>query len=419
MKHGKEHYSGGRRGPMIGSVSSSRFYLLSVPCFIRVSSVAMLALFLAGCGNREPKKEYIGLTVALTGPQQKAGEEIRRGAELALEDFDQELGDGLIAGRKLVLLSNDTTSKPERTKAMAVRMIHANKVIALIGGDAGPSDHEAAWVCQNSPAPQTTPFVSAASSDPRLTQLGSFVFQAGLSEEARGRALAAFAIKELKAERIAILHLVEPTVEKPEAEATRNGTVESFVSALAAALKGKTIHTHRGKIEELKSVMETWKGNDRPDAVVLAGSSDSLLRSSTFLPSKDLPVLAGGCGEPELLLQANPGGVAGWHFAASFSAEDPDSAGFVKRFEAKHQTKPSALAALGHDATRMLLQAVKDANSMDRVKIRDRLAAIDSFQGASGSVSWTENRTARRPALIVHFTNGNSKLVKKLPADGY
>lgn len=375
--------------------------------------VVVLTPVLAGCSAREPKKEYIGLPVALSGPNQKAGAEIRRGAELALANRTEPL----LAGKKIVLLSNDTDSKPERAKAMAVRMIQANKAIALIGGDPGPGDHEMGWVCQNTPAPQTTPFVSAAGPSSRLTQLGPFVFSTGLSDEARGRALAAFAVKELKAQRLLVLQL------QPEGKNGNEPVEDALVQTFLATVKklGKSVRhqTFRFRPESPKDIRADVKEQEPPEAVLLAGDTagiSGVIRSLRAEVRGNAKILC--AAEPELVAH-NAEDFEACYFCTAFCTDDPDPVAreFAKRYEAEHKAKPGAFAALGHDAAGMLFEAIRRAESANPDEIREQLGKLAGFKGVSGPVSFAADRTARRPAFIVQLANGAGKLIQKLPAD--
>ncbi len=382
--------------------------------------VLLCVTALTGCG-REPKQEPIGLAVALSGPNQRAGEEIRRGAELALAEIADQT---LIPGRKLVLLSNDTDSKPERAKALAVRLIQANKAIALIGGDPGPADQEMAWVCQNTPAPQTTPFLSAVSSSPRLTSLGPFVYRIGLGDDARGRALAEFAIDELKSQRFLVLGV--PSDDKKEDVAEN----EALLQAILLAAKGRNKPARQLNIGPGDSKHETetvdWKHLDefvgekeKPDTIVLLGSAASVRRGVRSLRVTKLGRAKLLCaGEPELVATGNAEDLEGCYFCTAFSADDVEPAAqqFVKRYEAEHRAKPGAFAALGHDAAGILFEAVRRAESAKPDKIREQLSKISSFAGVSGAVSFDQNRNARRPAFMVQMTNGWPRILKKIPA---
>jgi branched-chain amino acid transport system substrate-binding protein len=72
----------------------------------------------------------IGYSGALTGPVAFLGLDIRRGAEMALEEINAKGG---VKGNKLVLVSRDDEHNPVKTVANHRELVEREKVVALIG----------------------------------------------------------------------------------------------------------------------------------------------------------------------------------------------------------------------------------------------------------------------------------------------
>ena len=77
---------------------------------------------------QEPIK--IGYAGALTGPAAFVGVEIKRGAEIAIDEIN---ADGGINGRKLVLVSRDDEHNPVKTVAQYRELVEREKVVAVVG----------------------------------------------------------------------------------------------------------------------------------------------------------------------------------------------------------------------------------------------------------------------------------------------
>ena len=68
-----------------------------------------------------------------------------------------------------------------------------------------------------------------------------------------------------------------------------------------------------------------------------------------------------------------------------------------------------------YDAVMVLADAIRRAQSQDREKIRDTLAATKSFQGATGTITFDENGDpVNKDAVILKFENGTSVFVKTI-----
>src|SRR5262245_11782549 len=77
---------------------------------------------------QEPIK--IGFAGALSGPASFVGVEIKRGAEIAIDEINAKGG---ISGRKLVLISRDDEHNPVKTVAQYRELVEREKVVAIVG----------------------------------------------------------------------------------------------------------------------------------------------------------------------------------------------------------------------------------------------------------------------------------------------
>jgi branched-chain amino acid transport system substrate-binding protein len=88
---------------------------------------ASFGTFAPACAQ-EPIK--IGFAGALSGPAAFVGVEIKRGAEIAIDEINAKGG---IKGRKLVLVSRDDEHNPVKTVAQYRELAEREKVVAIVG----------------------------------------------------------------------------------------------------------------------------------------------------------------------------------------------------------------------------------------------------------------------------------------------
>ena len=95
-------------------------------------------------------------------------------------------------------------------------------------------------------------------------------------------------------------------------------------------------------------------------------------------------------------------------FSNHFSTDDmaPVVQEFVKNYTARFHKEPDAVAALGYDAARVLLDAITRAGSVDHEKIRDAIAATKNFEGVTGAITINAQRDAQKPAQILTIKDG-------------
>ena len=72
----------------------------------------------------------IGFAGALTGPAAYVGLEIKRGAEIAIDEINEKGG---VKGHKLVLVARDDEHNPVRTVAQYRELVERENVVAMIG----------------------------------------------------------------------------------------------------------------------------------------------------------------------------------------------------------------------------------------------------------------------------------------------
>jgi ABC-type branched-subunit amino acid transport system substrate-binding protein len=84
------------------------------------------------------------------------------------------------------------------------------------------------------------------------------------------------------------------------------------------------------------------------------------------------------------------------------SAHEPTKR-FVRAFgEAYKDATPTLLDAVGYDSARMLRQLVdRQTASLDRAGVRDALANLKGFDGATGRTSFNEKREAEKPLFFL------------------
>src|SRR5262249_14969726 len=92
--------------------------------------VAVFATLVATCTIASAQEIKIGYSGALSGPASFTGLDIKRGAELAIDEINAKGG---IKGRKVVLVARDDEHNPVRTVAQYRELAEREKVVAMLG----------------------------------------------------------------------------------------------------------------------------------------------------------------------------------------------------------------------------------------------------------------------------------------------
>ena len=104
--------------------------------------------------------------------------------------------------------------------------------------------------------------------------------------------------------------------------------------------------------------------------------------------------------------------VEGSYVSNHYSADDPTPRvqDFIKQYKAKFGAVPDSLAAMGYDAARVVVAALKRGGT-DGPSLRDAIAHTKDFPGVAGTITLDENRNPVKPAVVLKVEGGKFKYV--------
>ena len=85
---------------------------------------------------------------------------------------------------------------------------------------------------------------------------------------------------------------------------------------------------------------------------------------------------------------------------------------FNTRYEQRWGTPSNALSALGYDAAKLLIDALRRAGTTDASKLRDALAATRNFTGAAGTITFDAQRNPNKSAVVLTVRDGAFRFLK-------
>ena len=105
----------------------------------------------------------------------------------------------------------------------------------------------------------------------------------------------------------------------------------------------------------------------------------------------------------------------GGFYTANFSADTPGekAQAFVAAYRAVEGRDPGGITAVGYDGVYLLAQAIESAQSTDPMMIRDALAAITNYSGAT-NIFHFENQIAIKDLVINTIKDGKIMLVPQM-----
>ncbi|MEE8184227.1 MAG: ABC transporter substrate-binding protein, partial [Acidobacteriota bacterium] len=163
--------------------------------------LAVLALAAAGGGLRcrpANREIIVGSILSLSGEGEYYGKHIQQGMNLAVEELNRRGG---IQGRPLRVVYRDSRSRPEAGRIHAEDLYRNLRIPAIIGAVLSSVTLAIAPIAES----ERRILLSPASSSPKITQAGSFIFRNYPSDVLEGAYMAEFASRELHLQRIAVL----------------------------------------------------------------------------------------------------------------------------------------------------------------------------------------------------------------------
>ncbi len=357
-----------------------------------------LSISLVACWNRNGvqtgrEKVVFGAILPMTGGSAQYGEEARQGMDIAIEqlkasgatdkyDFSYEL--------------QDSASDPKNAES-SLRTLQARSSTFVVISEVSGVVLALAPICER----EQIVLMNMGAQNPKIGGAGRFIFSNVNLADVESKQLAEFAYNTLGKRRAAVLYL---------AASSGQGARDVFVPAFTA-LGGQIVAdtSYSAENTDYKAQLsEISKAN--PDVVYLPGTTQDMARvlrqsyemgfrpqwlSYTAFEGPEILTLAGNAAEGVIFASA----YLDWDKATGTQAE------FRDIYKSKYQKLPSVYAATGYDAVLMLANAVK-AKGASGVAVRDYLASMPPFAGASGQTQFDPKGTVNKPLTFKIVRNG-------------
>ncbi len=362
----------------------------------------LLLLALAACKNNKnviPIGEY----GSLTGGTATFGQSTHKGIMLATDEINAQGG---LLGKQVKIITEDDQSKPEEAKTAVIKLLKQNQVIALLGEVASSRSLAAAPEAQRA----KVPMISPASTNPKVTEVGDYIFRACFVDTFQGSSMAKFAYNNLKLRNVAILKDIKNDYSVGLAD---------FFEKTFKELGGNIVSVEsysEGDIE-FRAQLTAIKAKN-PDGIYVPGYYTEvglIARQARELGLK-VPLLGGDGWDSPKTIEIGGSAVDGSYFTNHYAEDDPNPViqSFIEKFKKKYGIVPDAMAVLGYDAANILFNAIKLANSAEPSKIRDMIAQTKNFPGVSGSITMDKNRNAEKSIVVLTIENGKIKFKEKI-----
>ncbi|WP_233854347.1 branched-chain amino acid ABC transporter substrate-binding protein [Paraburkholderia sp. HD33-4] len=335
----------------------------------------------------DPQIVKIGFVGPLTGPVARVGKDLQNGAQLAIDEANAK--HPMIGGKpvKYVLDVQDDQADPRIAIQVAQKLVD-DGVVGVIGHYNSGCSIPASAVYHTANVAMITP----GSTNPALTAQGfPNVFRTMGHDGVGGVIAGEFAVQQLKAKRIGIIddrtafgQGLADAFEKGAKQANGNIVDREFTNdkavdlrAILTSLKQKNVDLifFGGLDEQGAMLVKQMRSLGMPAQLFGAGA----LKSNAFLQ------IAGNAGEGTRDLEPGP-------------ALDklPAAQEFGKRYKARFNQDVELYAPFAYDAALAMIQAIQDADSLDRAKIVAAFPKVN-VTGVTGKIAFDPHGDLIKP----------------------
>ncbi len=362
---------------------------------LAVGVAAATALALAGCGKKDEAIK-IGHAGPLTGPVAHLGKDNENGVRLALDEANAA---GVTLGGKKAtfsMQSEDDQADPKQGPIVAQKLVDA-KVAGVVGHLNSGTTIPASKIYHDAGLAQISP----SATNVTYTHQGfKTAFRVMANDAQQGKVLGDYAVQKLGAKNIAIID---------DRSAYGQGLADEFEKAAKAAGAQIVTREFTGTDKtDFNAILTSIKGKNAD--LIFYGGMDSQA-GPMMKQIKNLGIsskfLTGDGGQTAEFLKLAGDAAEGAYASSPGVPLDkmPGGKAFAEKYKGKFNIEIQLYAPYAYDATNVLLEAMKKADSTDPAKYLPILAGI-TFQGVTGNIAFDENGDIKGGSISLYQAKG-------------
>ncbi len=342
----------------------------------------------------------LGVVASLTGDQASFGVSTRDGVLLAVEEANARGG---ALGKPIQMRVYDSQGKSSEGANAVTRLISQDGATVILGEVASSISLAMAPVAQRA----GVPMISPSSTNPKVTQVGDYVFRVCFIDPFQGYVMARFAGEHLGAKRAAILrdNKSDYSIGLSTVFTARYPEFGGTVVASEAYSQGDT--DFRSQLTAIKAT--------RPDVIYVPGyyTDVGLIARQARQLGINVPLLGGDGWESTKLYELGGPALDGNYFSNHYSPEDPRPVvkDFIARFTQRFGRQPDSLAVLGYDAANVAIAAIQRTGTTQGAQVREAISQTRDFPGVGGTITLDPERNATKPAVVLKIQDGSASFV--------
>jgi len=347
----------------------------------------------------------VGIVLPLTGAEAKFGEIEKRSFEMAVDEINKKGG---INGKKLELVIEDDTGRPDVGRSVVEKLITKDKVIMIGGGYSSSVTYAVAGVCQQNRVPF---LVNTGSADTITTSGWDYVFRLNPAVSEYAGAIESLFTEVIKPKTVAILH-----------ENSLFGTSGAKSFEETCNKSGYKVLLKQGYEAggiDFKPVLINVKKLN-PDVVYMVSyimDASLLMKQAKELKLTPKMFIGGAAGFTMPEFKKNAGVASEKVISATLWYQNLKYQGamdYFKKYVAKYKSETEYHGAEAYAAAYVIADVLKRAKSYKPADIKQALSETDMMTvfGPVKFISYGKFKNQNKlPTYVVQWINGKLELV--------
>lgn len=375
-----------------------------------LAGTMLIGSIFAGCGDDAKSDEIkIGANFELTGNVANYGSATLDGLKLAIKEVNDAGG---VNGKKITIVDADNKSEASEAVNAATKLISDDKVKVIVGPAVTANVIAESQVATDDKIPVVAPDATSPEVTVENGQVKPYIFRSCFIDPQQGTVMAKFATENLKA-KTAVIYVDNST---DYSKSLGKVFKEKFEAAGGKVLDQQAFVA---KDQDFKATLTTLKAANADVIFVPAYYEEvgKIVKQAREL-GITCPILGtDGWDDSKVADIAGADALNNTFFSTHYSDKDDSVKGFVEAFKQEYGHMPNVFAALGYDAGKMIVDAIKRAGSDDPEKIRQALEETKDLQVGTGTITMDKNHNPIKQAVILENKNGDRVMVAKIMPD--
>lgn len=368
----------------------------------------LMGSVLAGCGGDNAKSDEIkiGANFEMTGNVANYGNATLEGLKLAIQEANDAGG---IDGKMIKLVEVDNKSEASESVNAATKLISDDKVKVIVGPAVTANVIAESQVATDGKVPVLAPDATSPAVTVENGQVKDFIFRSCFIDPQQGSVMAKFATENLKA-KTAVIYIDNSS---------------DYSKSLGQVFKEK-FEAAGGKVVMEEAFLQKDQDFKAALTKIKTANADVIFIPAYYEEVGKIVKQARELGITQPLL-----GTDGWDdfkvadiagadalnntfFSTHYSDKDESVKPFIDAYTKAYNRAPNVFAALGYDAGKLIVDALKRAGGDDSVKIKDAIAATKDLKVGTGIITMDKSHNPIKQAVILENKGGDRVMVAKI-----